>query len=134
MMRLMRNLKRGNHGFTLIELLVVVAILGILSSVVVLNIGTFLNTGAVEAANTEVHQVQTSVLAHMIGQSLTTWTGEVGPDSISGTGGHPIDYLLNPGSLQATYEVEDGVVTDAELTEDSKWGNLVFEDRTWRRP
>jgi prepilin-type N-terminal cleavage/methylation domain-containing protein len=130
----MRNLARSNRGFTLIELLVVVAILGILSSVVVLNIGSFINTGAVEAANTEVHQVQTSVLAHMISHSLTTWTGEVGPDSTSGSDGHPIDYLLNPGSLQSTYEVVDGVIRDAELEPDSKWGDLEFENGSWHRP
>jgi len=134
MLRILRNLGPSNRGFTLIELLVVVAILGTLASVVVLNIGSFLNSGAVEAANTEEHQVQTSVLAFMISNSLTTWTGKVGPDSVSEAEGHPIDYLLNPGSLQATYEIEDGVITDAKLAEDSKWGNLVFEDRVWRRP
>ena len=133
MTALLKNLRRGNHGFTLIELLVVVAILGVVSSVVVLNVGSFLNSGAVEAANTEVHQVQTSVLAFMVSESLTTWTGEVGPDSVSGTDGHPVDFLLNPGSLQATYTVEDGVITDAELTPDSKWGDLAFEDGSWRR-
>jgi type IV pilus assembly protein PilA len=129
----LKELGRGNRGFTLIELLVVVAILGILSSVVVLNIGSFLKSGAVEAANTEIHQVQTAVLAFMVSESLTTWTGEVGPDSESGSSGHPVDFLLNPGSLQATYTIEDGVITDAKLTEDSKWGELDFIDGSWRR-
>ena len=55
----------GQKGFTLIELLVVIAILGVIAAVVALNISTFFGRGTVQAANTELHQVQTAVISLM---------------------------------------------------------------------
>jgi prepilin-type N-terminal cleavage/methylation domain-containing protein len=56
---------RGEKGFTLIELLVVIAILGVIAAVVALNVGGFFGRGTVQAANTELHQVQTAVISAM---------------------------------------------------------------------
>ena len=58
-------------GFTLIELLVVVAILGVLAAVVTLNVGKFIGQGQTEAAATELHNVQTAVVAYMADNSGT---------------------------------------------------------------
>jgi type IV pilus assembly protein PilA len=60
----MKGLRRGEKGFTLIELLIVVAILGILAAVIVPNLATFLGTGKVAAANTEVANVESGALAY----------------------------------------------------------------------
>ena len=58
----MKMIHRGEKGFTLIELLVVIAILGVIAAVVALNVGSFFGRGTVQAANTELHQVQTAVI------------------------------------------------------------------------
>ena len=55
----------GQKGFTLIELLVVVAILGVLAAVVTLNVGKFIGRGSAEALATELHNIQTAVVAYM---------------------------------------------------------------------
>ncbi len=115
---------RGERGFTLIELLVVIAILGIIAAVVVLNIGSFLGSGAVESANTEAHQVQTAVIAYMTATSSTTYTaGSVGPETSVG----PEQYLLNPGRLQAVYSFDSaGKISGATPESDGKWSDLTW--------
>jgi type IV pilus assembly protein PilA len=65
MHKFMKAFHRGEKGFTLIELLVVIAILAAIAGVVVLNIGNFIGRGHNEAACTELHNVQTAVIAYM---------------------------------------------------------------------
>jgi type IV pilus assembly protein PilA len=121
-------LHRGEKGFTLIELLVVIAILGIIAAVVALNISGFMGQGKEEAANTEAHQVQTAVVAYMAAGGNET-DGTVGPDTDmpSYNATQTVhDYLLNPGLLQADYTIDDGLITGANITTDSKWSGCSW--------
>jgi len=124
MKRFLKRFHYGQKGFTLIELLVVVAILGILAAIVVPNVGKFMGTGTIQAANTEAHNVQTAVVAHMADESLSTFDGDVGPAAY--TSPAPEDFLLNPEGLQATYTFADGAIASAAKIADSKWGDLVY--------
>jgi len=67
----MRLPKRGEKGFTLIELLIVVAILGVLAAVVIPNVGRFIGRGEQEAADTEMSNIQTAVVAMMVDNGLS---------------------------------------------------------------
>jgi len=118
---------KGERGFTLIELLVVVAILGIIAAVVVLNIGSFIGSGAEESANTEAHQVQTAVIAYMTASGATTFGGSVGPATTTG----PEQYLLNQARLQATYTITAGSISAATPESGSKWSDCTFAGGAW---
>ena len=77
MRRFIKKFRCGEKGFTLIELLVVIAILGVLSAVAIPNVGKFLGKGKKEAASTELHNVQTAVMAAMADASVGTIIGAV---------------------------------------------------------
>lgn len=63
MLKIIKKINRKQSGFTLIELLVVIAILGVLAAVAVPNVGKFMGRGKVESYNTELHNLQTGVMA-----------------------------------------------------------------------
>gem|GEM_PF-274830 len=134
-MRFLRHFRHGEKGFTLIELLVVIAILGVLAAVAVPNVGRFMGSGTVEAANTEAHNVQTATLAYMVDNSLTTCAGTVGPDAGEDIGPSPpgtntVKSFIT-GTLQADYIITNGEITAADsdataVPAGSKWADLVY--------
>ena len=81
-MRVPSRISKTEKGFTLIELLIVILILGVLASVVALNVSGFLGTGAEEMARTQLSTLQTALSAAM----ATNAVGAVIPGTVGENG------------------------------------------------
>ncbi len=135
----MKRMHGGQKGFTLIELLVVIAILGIIAAVVALNIAGFFGRGTLQAANTELHQAQTAIIACMadaeIGQldaAAPAWAGEA--DMVTIGTYDASDYVYGP--FRAAYDVSlNGTIMDGDETIENGWGTSITWDdayMNWR--
>lgn len=142
MKRFFKRFRYGEKGFTLIELLVVVAILGVLAAVMVPNVGRFMGRGILEAANTEVANVQLAVISAMVDtdNSQVADLGALGTGGTVGPGHASAVYESDgateilvwsyfTGTLEATYTLNtDGSIASAEATLDGKWKDLTYDD------
>jgi len=119
-MRFVRKFRRGEKGFTLMELLIVIAILGVLAAVLVPRMGSFLSSGQVAAANTEVANVETAALAYYA--DVEGWpndTNTTGSNNSLMDGPGTEVYLSKAAVYNYLYD-SDGKVN---VTEGTAWPN-----------
>jgi prepilin-type N-terminal cleavage/methylation domain-containing protein len=139
MEKFLKRMHGGQKGFTLIELLVVIAILGVIAAVVALNVAGFFGRGTLQAANTELHQAQTSIVAAMadaesnnITVAGTAWAGETNYVVAHAAGGGTFDaadYCYGP--FRAAYEVSTdpatiGAIVGGDPDIDGGWGTGII--------
>ena len=138
----MKFMHRGEKGFTLIELLVVIAILGVIAAVVALNVAGFFGEGTLQAANTELHQAQTAIVAAMaevesnqLSVNGTAWQGQPGYIIATGAANQTADASdFCYGPFRAAYSVNatDGAIYSGNPDITGGWGDSIVWNTTYQ--
>ena len=114
---IVKRFRYGEKGFTLLELLLVILILTILAAIVTANLSTFLTTGKVAAANTEVDNVETAALAYYADHN-ETWPGSSNELAAN-------DYLNDNALVNYWFDGSERVI----FTDGGAWGSHI--DVSW---
>ena len=122
-----KSLHRGQKGFTLIELLIVVAILGIIAAVIIPNIGTFMTTGRLSAANSEAENVKTASLAYFADNEAWPSTSDELSSGNYTAGTLKAKYIFDD---DATGHTNTGFIITADPTISDGWGTDIKWDDT----
>ena len=116
-------------GFTLVELLVVIAILAILATVSVVGYTSFIERADKSAAETEIHQVETSVNASLMmrepieigvvkGTETKVYVGYVGTTITAYT-------IVTTGEGETATTTNTPITTDTEITLTGDFAGLL---------
>jgi type IV pilus assembly protein PilA len=122
---IVKKFRYGEKGFTLIELLVVVAVLGALAAVAIPNVGRFIGQGEDEAAQTELHNIQTAVLALMADNGASAIDGTTFPISTTDLDTITVGSGAAALSTYMTGLNADGTVQSGTSYDFSQDGNVV---------
>ena len=108
------KLNKAQKGFTLIELLIVIAILGILAAVAIPSLKSFITSGKISAANSEVSTAQIAQEAYA---SENNGVFAANSSSLA-------IYTSTPLAATYTYDTTTGKVLTADCTATS-WGTSI---------
>ena len=137
-MRALVEPRRCQHGYTLVELLVVIVVLGVVAAIATLSVTRFMDSGNVEAANTELNQAHTAIQLCIfesegteLDAPVSGWDGSADMVKATGSSGEICDaatYLQGP-KLNASYNVgQDGNIIGVT---DYSWSNVAWVDDHW---
>ncbi len=123
--KMMEKLDRQQAGFTLVELLVVIAILGVLAGVAVPNVGKFIGRGKAESYDTELHNLQTGIMAMMAASQNGTL--DAAYDDISNMSLVQVDGGAENLTLYMTGLNADGTVKTGCVYDISQDGGIIIQ-------
>ncbi len=114
MKQFLKRIHRDNKGFTLVELLIVIGILGVLSTVVLINVAPHAGAGKTEATLAEKVTVQTAMDVMMAKAGLSAVTATVATSDMAAfpTGNPLSPTYLRTATTKGTYSCSiTGLVT-----------------------
>lgn len=103
--RTSKLIHHNQQGFTLIELLIVVAILGLLAGICIPNVTQMMNTGTMNAANTELENVKTASVAYYADREIWPADSSDLSDFLNGTPNALYSFDPNTGYITAVTDI-----------------------------